>query len=141
VLLGVKSFIGNTIDTAWLDGLIRAKSVVLKYDEFDIVFCATVFHAMESLKSKDAEILSSLGRGQLDLLSTTAFAALKAFPVEIAFEGTKYTFQVKRAVVMRVFASKHRCSHVVRECRLEFGGLPFCVCVCVFVCVRVCVCV
>jgi len=93
-LLGMGAFIDNTIDTSWLDGLIKAKSVELKYDDADVVFYAAVYRAMQTLKTRQQEVLAALGKGQLgplDQLST-----MNSFPVEIAFKGTKYNFQVRR---------------------------------------------
>jgi acetyl-CoA carboxylase/biotin carboxylase 1 len=93
-LLATTSFIDNTIDTSWLDGLIKAKSVELKYDDADVVFYAAVFRAMRMLKGRQEELVTALGKGQLGPLDQ--LATMNSFPVEIAFKGTKYNFQVER---------------------------------------------
>jgi len=93
-LLGMNAFIDNTIDTSWLDGLIKEKTVALKYDSFDVVFYAAVFRAMRTLRTRKEELLASLGKGQLGLLGQ--LATMNQFPIEIAFEGVKYNFQVRR---------------------------------------------
>ncbi|CAK9097016.1 unnamed protein product [Durusdinium trenchii] len=93
-LLQQEAFIQNTIDTSWLDGLIKEKSVTLSYNINDVVFYAAVFRAVQNLKVFDAEVQSALAKSQLGPLRE--MAKMNKFPVEITFEGVKYTFQVSR---------------------------------------------
>jgi len=65
-LLKTDAFIENTIDTSWLDGLIAAKTVALKYNSFDVVFYAAVFRAMQTVKSSGEQVLEALSRANSD---------------------------------------------------------------------------
>jgi len=93
-LLQQEAFIDNSIDTSWLDGLIKEKSVTLRYNINDVVFYAAVFRAIQSLKAFDEEVESALSKSQLGPLRD--MAKMNRFPVEITFEGVKYTFQISR---------------------------------------------
>lgn len=93
-LLQQEAFINNSIDTSWLDGLIKEKSVTLRYNINDVVFYAAVFRAVQSLKAADEEVESALAKSQLGPLRD--MAKMNRFPVEITFEGVKYTFQISR---------------------------------------------
>eukprot|EP00441_Pelagodinium_beii_P031460 CAMPEP_0197637908 /NCGR_PEP_ID=MMETSP1338-20131121/12992_1 /TAXON_ID=43686 ORGANISM="Pelagodinium beii, Strain RCC1491" /NCGR_SAMPLE_ID=MMETSP1338 /ASSEMBLY_ACC=CAM_ASM_000754 /LENGTH=2142 /DNA_ID=CAMNT_0043210401 /DNA_START=44 /DNA_END=6472 /DNA_ORIENTATION=+ len=93
-LLKTEAFIENTIDTSWLDGLLAAKSVAVKYNEFDVVYYAAIFRAIQTLKSSEAEMMTALGKGQLGPLKEVS--KMNSFPVEIAFEGVKFNFGVAR---------------------------------------------
>eukprot|EP00913_Durusdinium_trenchii_P021985 g20658.t1 len=84
-LLQQEAFIQNTIDTSWLDGLIKEKSVTLSYNINDVVFYAAVFRAVQNLKVFDAEVQSALAKSQLGPLRE--MAKMNKFPVEITFEG------------------------------------------------------
>lgn len=93
-LLSMDAFIDNTIDTSWLDGLIAAKTVALKYNSFDVVFYAAVFRAMQAIKSWQSQLMESLEKSQLGQLKEVD--SMNQFPIEIAFEGTRYNFDVAR---------------------------------------------
>jgi len=93
-LAGTEAFRENTIDTSWLDGIIREKSVKPAYDNFDVVFYSAIFRAMESLLGQEAEIKDSLSAGQLGPVQK--IASMNAFPIEIIFEGKRYNFDVQR---------------------------------------------
>eukprot|EP00930_Biecheleria_cincta_P026761 TRINITY_DN18824_c0_g1_i1.p1 TRINITY_DN18824_c0_g1~~TRINITY_DN18824_c0_g1_i1.p1 ORF type:complete len:2162 (-),score=504.14 TRINITY_DN18824_c0_g1_i1:27-6512(-) len=91
-LLSMPDFINNTIDTSWLDGLIAAKTVALKYNSFDVVFYAAVFRALQAIKSWQSQLMESLQKSQLGQLKEVD--SMNQFPLEIAFEGTRYNFDV-----------------------------------------------
>jgi len=93
-LLQQEAFINNTIDTSWLDGLIKEKSVTLRYNINDVVFYAAVFRAVQTLKAFDEEVQKALSKSQLGPLRD--MAKMNHFPVEITFEGVKYNFQIAR---------------------------------------------
>lgn len=93
-LLEMDAFKSNTLDTSWLDGLIREKSVSVAYDTYDVVFYAAVFRAMEAIKERERELLGALEKSQLGPLNS--IGSMNTFPVEIAFEGVKYNFEVER---------------------------------------------
>ena len=57
-LAGTEAFKNNTIDTAWLDGIIAQKAVGVKYDRFDVVFYAAVCRAVAQLETRQAELLA-----------------------------------------------------------------------------------
>eukprot|EP00441_Pelagodinium_beii_P036360 CAMPEP_0197642468 /NCGR_PEP_ID=MMETSP1338-20131121/16115_1 /TAXON_ID=43686 ORGANISM="Pelagodinium beii, Strain RCC1491" /NCGR_SAMPLE_ID=MMETSP1338 /ASSEMBLY_ACC=CAM_ASM_000754 /LENGTH=2163 /DNA_ID=CAMNT_0043215591 /DNA_START=12 /DNA_END=6503 /DNA_ORIENTATION=+ len=93
-LLKTDAFIQNTIDTSWLDGILAARSVGVKYNQFDIIFNAAIFKAVQTLKSSEDEVLSALEKSQLGPLKD--LSKMNSFPIEIAFEGVKYNFEVTR---------------------------------------------
>ncbi len=92
-LLETKEFIENTIDTSWLDGIIKEKSVQIEVASPLVVTSAAVFRAFEHVKAATEEMKDSLSKGQV---STSAIAGMNAFDIEIAYEDTKYPFTVKR---------------------------------------------
>lgn len=93
-LADTEAFKANTIDTSWLDGILKAKSVKMKYNRFDVVFYAAVFRAMQSLKKKEDELLQSLSKSQLGPVQN--IAAMNRLAIQIAFEGVRYDFKVIR---------------------------------------------
>jgi len=93
-LLQQEAFVANSIDTSWLDGLIKEKSVTLRYNINDVVFYAAVFRAVQNLKAFDEEVEAALAKSQLGPLRD--MSKMNTFPVEITFEGVKYQFSVSR---------------------------------------------
>ena len=93
-LLDMEDFKDNTIDTSWLDGLIKERTVQLNYSSFDVVFYSAVYRAMAKVKEEEGELLETLGKSQIGLLDSVS--SNNKFPIEITFEGKKYNFQVKR---------------------------------------------
>jgi len=93
-LLSMNSFIQNSIDTSWLDGLIAAKSVALKYNSFDVVFYAAVVRAMRAIENHNEGLMEAMKKSQLGPLKDAA--SMIQFPLEIAFAGVRYNFQVSR---------------------------------------------
>lgn len=92
-LLETKEFIENTIDTSWLDGIIREKSVSIEMPPHLVVTSAALFKAFEHVKAAGDELKESLRKGQV---STSAIPGMNTFHIEIAYEDTKYPFQVER---------------------------------------------
>jgi acetyl-CoA carboxylase/biotin carboxylase 1 len=92
-LLETKEFKENNIDTSWLDGILKAKSITVKSDSKTVVTCSAVYRAMTYIKAEMKKFQESLSKGQ------TAVADLKSinnFPMEIIYEDIKYPFTVAR---------------------------------------------
>mmetsp|Transcript_28574 Transcript_28574/g.51772 ORF Transcript_28574/g.51772 Transcript_28574/m.51772 type:complete len:2160 (-) Transcript_28574:247-6726(-) len=94
-LLGTLAFTQNRIDTSWLDGLIREKTVKVKCEQLDVVFYAAVVRAVRTFQARDSELLDALGKHRLGLLGQLKGAS--SLELEIAFEGSKFAFKVARA--------------------------------------------
>lgn len=92
-LLETKEFIENTIDTSWLDGIIREKSVKVEMPQDLTVVSAAVYRAFQHVRDSTDAVKESFEKGQV---STGGVTALNAFPVEIAYKDTKYPFEVER---------------------------------------------
>ena len=93
-LLETDAFKANTIDTGWLDGIIKSKAVAVPIDSHTIVLAAVIYRAWQSVIRETSALVENLKRGQL---STSGIGALNRFELEIAYEGVKYTFSVARA--------------------------------------------
>jgi acetyl-CoA carboxylase / biotin carboxylase 1 len=92
-LLETKAFIENTIDTSWLDGLIREKSVQITLPAHKVVTSAAIFKAFEHVKTQTEDLKEALRKGQV---SIGGIPAINSFDLEIAYEDVKYAFQVER---------------------------------------------
>ena len=88
-LLETKAFRENTIDTAWLDGLIAARSVSVEVEPTEAVINAAVYRAHKVVQDGIADFKSNLEKGQL---STLPLRELQSIPVEITYRDTKYSF-------------------------------------------------
>jgi len=93
-LLATEAFKRNTIDTNWLDGLIRERVVRLKYEQPDVVFYAAVLRAFRALQARDEELLKAIEKRRLGLVHQVQGSC--STEVEITFEGLKYLFHVSR---------------------------------------------
>merc|ERR1719409_1752330 len=94
-LADTEAFKNNTIDTAWLDGLIAAgRDAATQTEWAEAVFYAACFRAHEFAKVEGAKILDGINRGQLPLKAD--LTKLRSFPVEVAYEGVKYNWQCVR---------------------------------------------
>lgn len=91
-LLETSEFKDNTIDTSWLDGIIREKSVSVEVPSDKVVLGAAIHKAHQQVTSVMEEIIVSLSKGQTSL---SAFSTLLEFPLSITYEGVKYTMSVK----------------------------------------------
>jgi len=92
-LLETKEFIENTIDTSWLDGLIKEKSVKVEMPDDLTVTSAAIFKAFMHVKEQTEDLVESLAKGQV---STSTIPGINSFNVEIAYKDTKYPFHVER---------------------------------------------
>ena len=92
-LLETKEFRENTIDTSWLDGLIRHKVLRLGLPPPLVVTSAAIVRAHAHIATGEAAFLESLAKGQLAL---GGLDAINTFPVDITYGDTKYNFNVTR---------------------------------------------
>jgi acetyl-CoA carboxylase/biotin carboxylase 1 len=92
-LLETKAFKENTIDTAWLDGLIKEKSVSIQQPPHLVVASAAIFKAYEHVKTVSEEVKESFRKGQV---STAGIAGINKFDLEIAYKDIKYPFNIER---------------------------------------------
>ena len=93
-LLETPEFKENTIDTSWLDGIIKEKSVQIERPPHLTVLSAAIFRAYEHVQELSSELIDSFTKGQV---ATGTIPQINDFPVEIAYQDTKYEFQVSRA--------------------------------------------
>jgi acetyl-CoA carboxylase/biotin carboxylase 1 len=92
-LLETKEFIENTIDTSWLDGIIKEKSVKVEMPDHLTVASAAIFKAFQHVKEQTAEVTESLTKGQV---STSGIPRINSFNTEVAYKDVKYPFHVER---------------------------------------------
>lgn len=92
-LLRTEAFRMNSIDTSWLDGMIREKTVKIKYEKLDVVFYAAVFRAVRQFQVRDQDLAEAIAKRRLGLLHQVGNSTLD---LEIAFEGHKFQFLVRR---------------------------------------------
>jgi len=97
-LLETEAFKDNTIDTSWLDGLIKNRSiggsVNSQADTETVVLASALFRSHQYVKSEMAKFQESLNKGQT---SISDLSTINSFSQEITFGGVKYAFQVNRA--------------------------------------------
>ncbi|CAB9496759.1 Acetyl-CoA carboxylase 1 [Seminavis robusta] len=92
-LLETKEFIDNTIDTSWLDGIIKEKSVKIEMPNDLVVVGAAIYQAFKHVEEGMAGVKESFEKGQV---STGAIPAINSFSTEVAYLDTKYPFEVER---------------------------------------------
>jgi acetyl-CoA carboxylase/biotin carboxylase 1 len=92
-LLETKAFVDNTIDTSWLDGLIREKSVQVDLPDDLTVISAAIFRAFQHTRDSSEEIKESFRKGQV---SVGGIPAINSFDMEVAYKDTKYPFHAER---------------------------------------------
>ena len=92
-LLETKEFIENTIDTAWLDGIIKEKSVGVETPDHLTVVSAAIFNAFQHVKEGSVDLAESLTKGQV---STAGIPGINSFETEVAYKDTRYQFSVER---------------------------------------------
>ncbi|CAE7272799.1 ACC1, partial [Symbiodinium pilosum] len=95
-LIETQAYKDNTIDTMWLDGLIASRAITPSASVMDVVFYAAAFRAYGMVKSRTQDAIDSMQKGQLVLLGKSDTDALVDFPVDITFDGKKFSFQVSR---------------------------------------------
>eukprot|EP01039_Chlorochromonas_danica_P007440 gene7440-8227_t len=90
-LLETQAFKENTLDTSWLDQLIREKSVHVVEMEDELVAMSTaIYKAYTTTKGIIADFVASLSRGQTGL---SALNSMSTFPVEVVYNHMRYSFQ------------------------------------------------
>jgi acetyl-CoA carboxylase/biotin carboxylase 1 len=89
-LLETEEFKANTIDTSWLDGIIREKSVSVLLDPQTVAVSAAVFRAHSIVKAQQRELAEALAKGQTSLAS---IAQMLSFPIDITYDNVKYSFK------------------------------------------------
>jgi len=92
-LLQTGDFKDNTIDTSWLDGLIKAKQVKTKASAEEVALASAAVRAYTRIKDQMSQSVESLQKGQTGL---SDLKTINQFPVEITFEDTKYSFAAQR---------------------------------------------
>lgn len=90
-LLETEEFKNNKIDTSWLDGIIREKTVTLNIDPQKVVLSAAIYKSHQMLNSQLHEFKDALAKGQTSLQSINGFLA---FNFDIIYDNTNYTFAV-----------------------------------------------
>jgi acetyl-CoA carboxylase/biotin carboxylase 1 len=91
-LLETDAFKQNTIDTSWLDGIIKARSVSIQKPPHLVVSSAAILRAFQHINSQSEEIKESFRKGQVSL---AGIPGLTQFSLEIAYKDTKYPFSVE----------------------------------------------
>ena len=92
-LLETEDFKNNTIDTAWLDGIIKEKSIAMKEDPHTIVASAAMWRAFKAVQAEEAAFKEFWQKGQT---ATQGVDKLITFSMDITYQDVKYTFDVKR---------------------------------------------
>ena len=92
-LLETKEFIENTIDTSWLDGIIREQSVKIEVEADLVVTSAAIHKAFQHVREGMEELKESFRKGQV---SVAGIAAINSFDIEVAYLDIKYSFHVER---------------------------------------------
>jgi len=92
-LLQTEAFIDNTIDTAWLDGIIKAKSISVGQPPKLVVTAAAVVRAVAHCRTEEAAFLASLGKGQS---SIAGLDNINTFATDITYQDVKYSFKCSR---------------------------------------------
>ena len=92
-LLETEEFKANTIDTAWLDGILKEKSVSVSQEPHLVVTSAAIYRAFQHVNTETASMFGALSKGQTAM---SAISAMNEFPVEIAFKDVKYNFDIRR---------------------------------------------
>ena len=92
-LLETKEFIENTIDTSWLDGIIREQTVKVEVAPHLVVTSAAIHEAFRHVKDATEAIKECFRKGQV---SVSGIPRINSFDIEIAYEDMKYPFHVER---------------------------------------------
>ena len=92
-LLETEAFKENTIDTSWLDGIIKDKSVQLDKPPHLVVTGAAIFKAFEHVRVETANVFESFQKGQV---GTGDIPTINSFNIEVAYLDIKYGFHVER---------------------------------------------
>jgi len=93
-LLETEDFKSNTIDTSWLDGIIKNKSVKQNVDTGTVVTAAAFFRAHKQVQKELKVLEDSLMKGQTGV---GELAGINSFANEIIYQGVKYPFTILRS--------------------------------------------
>jgi acetyl-CoA carboxylase/biotin carboxylase 1 len=91
-LLETKEFIENTIDTSWLDGLIRERAVKIEVPPHLVVASAAIHKAFQHVKETTEEIKESFRKGQT---SVSDIPKINSFELEVAYKDIRYRFHAE----------------------------------------------
>ena len=92
-LLETKEFIDNTIDTSWLDGIIKEQSVKIVMPPHLVVTSAAIHKAFQHVMDQTEAVKESFRKGQV---SVSDIPGINSFDVEVAYQDVKYPFHVDR---------------------------------------------
>lgn len=92
-LLETKEFIENTIDTSWLDGIIKERLVKIDVPPHLVVVSAAVHRAFQHVRDSTEALKESFRKGQV---SVAGIPAINSFDLEVAYQDVKYPFHVQR---------------------------------------------
>jgi len=92
-LLETDAFKQNTIDTSWLDGILREKSVTIEQPNHLVVTSAAILRAFQHVQTETEAVKESFRKGQV---STSSIPGINSFDIEVAYKDTKYNFDVVR---------------------------------------------
>jgi len=92
-LLETKEFIENTIDTSWLDGIIKEKSVKVTVPNDLVVVSNAVYQAFQHVQQGMGNVKAAFEKGQVSIGS---IPGINSFDIEVAYLDTKYPFKVQR---------------------------------------------
>jgi acetyl-CoA carboxylase/biotin carboxylase 1 len=91
-LLETEEFKKNTIDTSWLDGIIREKSVSVEVDPSMVALSAAIYRAYSSMQVAQGEVVDALNKGQTVI--SQPLSSLLSFPLEVVYNSVIYPFKV-----------------------------------------------
>jgi len=92
-LLETKAFIENTIDTSWLDGILKERSVKVDMPNDLVVVSAAIYRAFVHVKEGTKAIMASFEKGQV---GTSGIPAINSFEVDVPYKDNRYTFHMER---------------------------------------------
>jgi acetyl-CoA carboxylase/biotin carboxylase 1 len=92
-LLETDAFKENTIDTSWLDGLIKAKAVHLDVDPHIVALSVAVYRAQRHCHNEEKKIIDNFSKGQISL---QGLETAMTFPVEVSSEEILSTQSLTR---------------------------------------------
>jgi acetyl-CoA carboxylase/biotin carboxylase 1 len=119
-LLETDTFKDNTLDTAWLDGLIASRSIGVKTDAADVVTCATIVRAFRKIAAAEADFLSALEKGQF---STAPLRDVVRFGLETTHESVRYVYEVTRTAPDTLLLTLNGAETTVKVRQMADGSL------------------
>ncbi|XP_026193591.1 acetyl-CoA carboxylase [Cyclospora cayetanensis] len=93
VLLQQPAFVNHTLNTEWLDGIIKAKELLPSPKADDVVFAAAAFRAIQALEKQKASWIAVAARGHTYL---PPVGPLLSTETQIAWEGQLYKLRFTR---------------------------------------------